>query len=358
MSNFKPVYITSRNGTHLMHQAFAESVNCDFQVVDHHIPWHGNDAPKWKRYLSWVVCPFLFPNKKLYHYFINSGPQFPQVFMKKWRLLKKNQKIFVLLDNESLFFLNTNYFNRITSVSTKWALQQYDGYICVGDYMTDLLHSTIQVNPEKVVTVFNGLDDKIADRLLPMTPALNNFNICYIANVFTGWRRDYKGFDLLLEAFQLSRKKIPQLTLSCVGIISEEVLDEVKNHPEKIENVTFVGKTDQIQKYLRQSSLYIQPSVGESWGIAVLEAMAAGIPTLVTKTIGVMEVVKKIDPDMVVAPQSEDIATGIIQYFGQSESRKKEISEIGKEISKQYTFSKATAKFKSVVNKLYSGQIA
>ncbi|MEJ0081202.1 MAG: glycosyltransferase [Puia sp.] len=47
-----------------------------------------------------------------------------------------------------------------------------------------------------------------------------------------------------------------------------------------IDDIRFIGKQEQIEEILAVSDLFILPSEYESFGLAALEAMAAGVPLI------------------------------------------------------------------------------
>jgi glycosyltransferase involved in cell wall biosynthesis len=56
------------------------------------------------------------------------------------------------------------------------------------------------------------------------------------------------------------------------------------------DDVRFVGKQEQIEEILAISDLFILPSDYESFGLAALEAMAAGVPVISTNAGGLPEI--------------------------------------------------------------------
>ena len=105
----------------------------------------------------------------------------------------------------------------------------------------------------------------------------------------------YKGLEYLIEAMQLLREK-SEATLYIVGNGPEEVRlkKRVKNLGLK-RNVAFLHAS--IPNYempflYRECDVYVQPSVVEPYGIAVLEAMACGKPVIGTKVGGMLDTVK------------------------------------------------------------------
>lgn len=69
------------------------------------------------------------------------------------------------------------------------------------------------------------------------------------------------------------------------------LLEECKQKVEGLENFYFVGATKEVYNILLQTDIYIQPSVMESFGISVIDAIAAGIPVLVNNTTALAEII-------------------------------------------------------------------
>ena len=58
------------------------------------------------------------------------------------------------------------------------------------------------------------------------------------------------------------------------------------------ENVSFLGKLDQIAPLLAAADLFLLPSQSESFGLSALEALASGVPVVGTDGGGLPEVVR------------------------------------------------------------------
>jgi phosphatidylinositol alpha-mannosyltransferase len=91
-----------------------------------------------------------------------------------------------------------------------------------------------------------------------------------------------KGFDVLLEALAELMPERPGLTLLLAG---PSDLAEVDLPPVVADRITFLGRVSEQDKarMLRSVHLYVAPNTGgESFGMILTEAMAAGAPVVAT----------------------------------------------------------------------------
>lgn len=95
-----------------------------------------------------------------------------------------------------------------------------------------------------------------------------------------------KGIHTLPRAFELAKRELPNLHLTIGG--TGEAPDVILSNfsPELRPCITvlpFVSKTEQ-KDIFSQQDLFIFPSLSEGFGLALLEAMAAGMPCITTLT--------------------------------------------------------------------------
>ena len=90
---------------------------------------------------------------------------------------------------------------------------------------------------------------------------------------------------MLLKTLSLVKEEIPNIHLTLIGDGSlQNELKQLAYHLELSQNITWHGRIpyQKMPNLYRQSHLYLQTSRHESQGMAVLEAMACGLPALGT----------------------------------------------------------------------------
>jgi glycosyltransferase involved in cell wall biosynthesis len=95
-----------------------------------------------------------------------------------------------------------------------------------------------------------------------------------------------KNLPLLMNAFALIRTELPEATLRLIG---------KPPRPSAVASIAGVevrGEVDDVPGNLRDSQLFVLPSLQEGFGIVVAEAMASGVPVVTTPSGGPEELVR------------------------------------------------------------------
>ncbi len=113
--------------------------------------------------------------------------------------------------------------------------------------------------------------------------------------LFLGRLTAMKGPDTFLRAAARIAPQFPDVRFAIAGEGPEYArLVRLSVQLGIGDRVLFFGKVSDEERsaILRDAAVFVLPSVVEPFGIAALEAMAAGVPTIVSKTSGVAEVVR------------------------------------------------------------------
>ncbi|MGK7922758.1 MAG: glycosyltransferase [Trichodesmium sp.] len=124
---------------------------------------------------------------------------------------------------------------------------------------------------------------------------LSNLELSYPVFLFIGQIIPRKGINLLLEACSILQKKnYDNYSLLIIGEGSQRVeLELFTKNKNLSDNVHWIGqvKYDNLGTYLGMADVFILPTLEDTWGMVVLEAMALGKPVLCSKWAGASEMV-------------------------------------------------------------------
>lgn len=123
--------------------------------------------------------------------------------------------------------------------------------------------------------------------------SITNKKIKFVA---TGSLIHRKGFDLLPKAFSMLNLPNEQWELTIIGEGKEyENLTQQIHSTSLQNNIHLVGiKTkEQIAEILKNSSIFLLPSRNENFSVAVLEALACGLPVIASICGGIRECINE-----------------------------------------------------------------
>ena len=152
---------------------------------------------------------------------------------------------------------------------------------------TNIFHATSESEKEDIrrfgfkqpiAVIPNGID--IGDKLTTRKKKLNKL-------LFLGRLHPIKGIDILLESWKQVQSTFPDWELEIAGPDIYGYLDKLKKiHDDlKLERVIFSGEVKNHEKSFKYQSadVFILPSHSENFGVAVAEALSAGLPCIVSK---------------------------------------------------------------------------
>ena len=146
--------------------------------------------------------------------------------------------------------------------------------------------------------------------------AKKHFTIGYVGRL-----EKVKGVEYLVMAIAALKEKIPEIDLVVVGEGSEKAqLIWLAEQLGLRGKAKFVGYKDDYIGWLKDFDVFVLPSVKESLGIILLEAMACGCPVVAAKVGGVVEVVEHEKTGLLVEPKSSAaLADGIERVYKEKE---------------------------------------
>jgi glycosyltransferase involved in cell wall biosynthesis len=146
-----------------------------------------------------------------------------------------------------------------------------------------------------------------------------------------------KGIQVLLEAVKQIVKEFPTCKCWIVGEgPARKILVQRRAELDLSEVALFVGHQADIRPYLEAADIFVLPSFKEGLPLSLVEAMAYGLPAVVTDVGGNAEVVVPGHNGFVVEPGSiEQLTDAIKRLLANGEERRK-MGENGRRTAKQF----------------------
>jgi glycosyltransferase involved in cell wall biosynthesis len=142
------------------------------------------------------------------------------------------------------------------------------------------------ISADRIVVIHPGVD---STRFTP-DPALDRTDPASF--LYVGRLRRYKGVEFAIRALALARNARPELTLDVAGAGDDRRrLEELTGSLGQQGAVRFHGFVDEAAKLrlLRRTWANVFPSPKEGWGITVMEAAAAGTPSIASDSPGLRD---------------------------------------------------------------------
>lgn len=171
-----------------------------------------------------------------------------------------------------------------------------------------------------VVVVPNPIDAGEVRRGISETRADNGS----VRMVAIGSLRRHKGFDVLIAALARARAELPsdwELSILGEGPARAQLESQIRELGLGGQ-VRLLGHIDDPYEHLGRATLFVQPSRFEGFGVAVLEALAAGVPVVATVSGGPEEILDNGRFGLLVGPDDPaGLAAGIVTMCKDEELR-------------------------------------
>lgn len=352
----KTAFIIGRPSGHPTHAKYARSVDSTFIHEDRILRWQDLNASKPRRYLSWLLNAFFFPRLNSWDAILTECVRVPQLIQKKLGLLSKKQKLIALMSDESLYFTVSKKYPKLTQYLMIQFWKSCDSIICIGEFQQELAKQVLpKSHHKKIYEIYNGVSKQNLNTLNKVQPSLNSKTIVFVGNATTIWRTEYKGLDIMLSVIN-ELIEYPNLIFKIAGEIPIHIQSHLlKGLSEETKaKVEFLGKVIQLENLFSDACLYFHTARGEAWGISVNEAMAAGVPALVSEKTGAKSLVYQMDPNFVVPLDKSEIKSQLNFYLNLSIAERKLLSVKARNASNQFSEEDAILNFKLKFHKALS----
>jgi glycosyltransferase involved in cell wall biosynthesis len=171
-----------------------------------------------------------------------------------------------------------------------------------------------KIAASRVVTVYNGINLSEWSKY-PAPSSQQRQLVVTVGNI-----RHVKGHDILIRAAALVYEKFPDVSFAIAGtVLDDEYMSSLQDLIRKnnlSNNFIFLDTCRDIPALLATANIFVLPSRSEGFSNAIVEAMAASLPAVVTDVGGNAEAVHHAISGFVVPPDDpQALASAILQLL-------------------------------------------
>ncbi|WP_414563556.1 MULTISPECIES: glycosyltransferase family 4 protein [unclassified Anabaena] len=196
--------------------------------------------------------------------------------------------------------------------------------------MVDLLGG----DPQKIIVVGNGVEQSFFD-IASKNPKDLKRPIEAPYTLVVGGLRQKKGGDYVLAVAEALLKRNSNLNIVVAGELEANYIEAAKSYS----NITLLGMVsdEDLPQLLRKATSLLFLSLYEGFGMPALEAMAVGIPVIVSNKASLPEVVG--NAGIIVNPEATEPIVEILVNLTENSHLAEEYAQRGRKHSAQYTWS-------------------
>jgi glycosyltransferase involved in cell wall biosynthesis len=211
------------------------------------------------------------------------------------------------------------------------------------------------VDPARIVVVPSGVEpDAFAVDAVARAAARARYGLAddVCALVAVGALETRKGHAVLLDA--LAALRDPRVRLLCAGEGGERDALVARTAALGLGDVVdWLGRVDDVAGVLAAADVAVMPSRQEGLGVAVLEAMAAGLPVIASRVGGLPEAVVDRETGLLVPPaDTETLAAAIARLAADAAARARLGAAGARRVRERFTMAGMAAKTLDVYRRL------
>ena len=175
--------------------------------------------------------------------------------------------------------------------------------------------------------------------------------------VFAGRVTAQKVPEFLLDTWTAVLGQYPSSQLLLVGEGEQRAMLKARTRQAGLtDSVVFTGRVENVEDYLRAADIFVLPSTTEGMSIALLEAMAVGLPVVASRVSGTVDVIRHGENGLLFEPGSSTSLTDCIISLIESPNRQAELgSQARKTVEQHFSLDRAADRYVALYRSLLSG---
>ena len=242
---------------------------------------------------------------------------------------------------------------RLNSLTWPW----FDRVITISDALQPKT-ATVEGIPTRIMTTIHyGIDSRAyaaaaaggEDVRTPLGLSAED-----VVAVSVGRLIPVKGYEYLIEAMSRALGAQPRLRLLIAGggPLEESLRAQVRRLG--LEGQVFLlGRREDVPRLLSQADIFVLPTLGEGFGLVILEAMAHALPVVSTTTMAIPEIVVPGETGLLVPPRDSAALAEAMERLAADPELRRRLGEAGHErLERQFTTQAMVAKTEALYDRL------
>lgn len=249
----------------------------------------------------------------------------------------------------------TDYgFGRRNRLIDKFLSYFTDRIVCISRAVQNFLVTVEKIHPAKTCVIYNAIvipdftdlsEQTSAERLRLGITGLDFVAVC-VASLSS-----HKGHHTLLDAAAIIMRACPHFKLLLVGDGPLRAELEARSRKAGIaSNTIFTGLRENVFPLLKSADIFVLASTErEGLGLALIEAMAAGLPLIGTKIGGIPELIQENINGLLVPPGDPHALVAAMRMLMKDHSLRVKMGDAGQRICREkFAASRMISKLESL----------
>jgi glycosyltransferase involved in cell wall biosynthesis len=201
------------------------------------------------------------------------------------------------------------------------AARWVNGFIAVSDDVKTAIVETIGPVQDKITVICNSVDVRRYQRPVDRVRLRRQLGLAVEARVISvvATFKEQKGHRYLIEAAAPVIRQFPDVHFLLIGDgVLRETLQAQTRAASLESHVHFLGTRTDVPDLLAASDYFVLPSLWEGLSVALVEAMASGLPIIATEVSGTRQVMVPGETGLLVPPgDAPQLSEAIVQLLSE-----------------------------------------
>ncbi|MDH5523367.1 MAG: glycosyltransferase family 4 protein [Desulfobulbaceae bacterium] len=245
--------------------------------------------------------------------------------------------------------------NRLTRINLKAISFAIDGIVTVSNAFGTYLKTFFPAH--HIHTIHNGFDCSCLpkDFKIKKNKQDDKFTIFYMGRL-----EQVKCLDILISAFSHLHKKYDKSNIIIAG--TGQHYDNLKRQVTELNlapHVSFVGFINQVEKkkYFEEADVFVLPSIFETFGMVLLEAMCFKVPVVASRVGGIPEIIEDgVDGILCDPGNAHELFKKLEELYLDQNKREQLADNAYRKVTKKFSTSRMGSDYFNYIQQLINNQ--